>query len=208
MEVHHIRDSTISLYDHFYRSSFDSNFRFSITEREGNTLNVFIDLLDKKYNINSIGNDFLFRYFVFQFLYWSNTELKHFNKKVNFNLIIGSKAFKRWLDRDTEFDFTLYDTWALNKLNVEKTYFLKKIEKEDNKSELNISEETEKKRLYGKVEGLNHCIEFTTMYDRKSRHCFECKFKVDCIEVQRVNLPTVYKHRNGKNIRQFSSRAI
>lgn len=168
--------------------AFEYFFRpIEITETREKHLNSFLKLLYKKYSIHCISNDFVCKYFFFQYKYWKDLNLSKFNGKMELSYIVGKKAFDRWLNRNVEFDFELelYPKQLLADL------------KQDNDKGDNRYEEVEKKRFYGTIRGFNHCIEKTTLYNRLSKNCFDCRFKVECIEVQRVNFTNIYKQRKN-----------
>jgi hypothetical protein len=159
----------------------------SITDTRNKHFDSFVILVNKKYGVYSVGDDFICKYFYFQYEYWKDLDISCFKGTVQPSYVIGKKAFKRWLDRDIEFDYKLelYPKQLTSLLQDER------------KCNLSKFEEQEKQRHYNTIRGFSHCIEKTTLYNRMSKLCFSCKFAKDCKEVQRVNYIKIFKEREN-----------
>lgn len=168
------------LYEAFYRKVYgNSKYIFDPTEKMQKCISTFIELLDKKYKIESIGATFLSSYFIFQFGYWTELDLKVYNERITIPFIVGKKAFERWINRKQEFDWQLYNSNFLKIYKVNINEIIQKFKEEDT-SILNRSEEKEKKRFYNTDRGALHCITNTTLYNHQSSLCLVCKNKNDC----------------------------
>ena len=105
---------TYYLYQVFYRKLYgNEKYLFIPSVKQQKLIENFIITIDKKYHLESVGLNFLISYFIFQFSY--NSKLKvvekaHWSNRIQLSWIIGDKAFKRWLDRDTKFDWILYES--------------------------------------------------------------------------------------------------
>lgn len=182
------------LYEHFYRKIYSNpNYIYLPSDRGEKYISSFIELLDKKYKIQSIGREFLIKYFLFQFNYWYELDINSFNKRVNIQYIIGKKAFKRWIDRDVSYDWSILQSFVIPTLNIQSIPLPKLYEKVYER--LSKSEEVEKKRWINTTRGFLNCIENTTLYKKNSGECLVCKFKVECKKILRRNYPIIYKNR-------------
>jgi hypothetical protein len=190
------------LYEFFSSSLYKKHlYVFNETDTSRKHTETFLKLLDKKYSLQCIGQDFLINYFFFQFNYWSKLEIQSFNKKVNLSFVIGKKALDRYILRDVSFDLHIRNHFC-------KEFKIKVSEIKNTLSDCygstnykNTSEEIERKRYYATYEGFLNCIRMTTLYNPKSLSCITCKFKKDCLEIQKSTLPKIYKHRNATIVR-------
>ncbi len=185
-----------ALYELFYQKLYNQElYIYSPSESAYKQTDNFLKLLDKQYTLESIGNDFLVTYFIFQFAYWSELDISAYNKNIVISYIIGPKAFQRWLDRDTEFDYTI-NLFQVKKTKVTRGEALNLI-KEVNEERHDVlkHEEQEKTRFVNTDRQLTNCIENTTLYNPKSIHCITCKEKVTCKELLEDRFPQIFYHR-------------
>lgn len=165
-----------------------SNFSFSPSNSETTSLKKFIGFIDKKYGLNGIGANFIFEYFIFQLDYWHGLETR-FGKKIPLSWFIGLKAFDRWVNRIEHDLFHAYKT-------AREYGISKNILKEKNKPFDYLSvkeyEEVEKNRFYGEIDGLLNCIETTSMFNKSSKLCIDCKWKDVCKKNLKKEYPKVY----------------
>lgn len=190
----------VALYELFYKKLYNQeNYIYTPSQTAEKQILNFIKLLDKKYTLESIGNNFLVTYFIFQFAYWSELEIDAYNKTIVVSYIVGPKAFQRWLDRDVEYDFTI-DSTLIQKTNVTKGEALKLIEEEgeERNDDKWRHEEIERKRFEGTDRQLTNCIENTTLYHPKSLTCIMCKEKATCKALLEERFPQIYFHRFKK----------
>lgn len=190
----------VTLYEFFYRKFYKQEFyKFSPSESAHKQIESFIDLLDKKYHIESVGNNLITTYFIFQFDYWSKLDITAYNKQINLSYIIGPKAFKRWLDRDRDFDWTI-ESVEIGKLTITRGEIIKNIiDINETRIDDLKHEEIEKQRFVNTDRQLVHCIENTTLYNPKSKSCLFCKEKAACKILLEERYPQIYHHRLSKN---------
>jgi hypothetical protein len=110
--------------------------------------------------------------------------------------IASDKGFERWQK---------YSLWYKKKLYVaEKKKVSKKLHK---KKEVYSSlkyldkttkfEEKEKERFFNTLKGFLYCIENTTLYNKRSNFCEECKFKKYCKKKLKDEYRVLYRFRKG-----------
>lgn len=151
------------------------------------TLN-FIEIINNRYGIHSVGLNFIFDYFVFQFDYWVNLDTM-FGKKIPLSWFIGKKAFQRWLERPERDLFHAYQTASSHNL------YKGLISPEQgtlNVQKLDEHEENEKGRFYNEPEGFVNCAETTTLYNHRSSSCMTCKWRLDCKKLLKQEYPKLY----------------
>ena len=190
------KTSIESLYEYFYQKIYNlPKYSYNDSKINSKYIESFLNIIDKKYKLPCIGKEFLINYFLFQFDYWSQLTLKSYNQTINPQYIIGKKAFQRWSDRDSSYD------WQLESLGIIKKY---KISLRDLKSLLNTQnvednnfEDKERKRFLNTERGFIHCIERTTLYNKRSSVCLFCNFKSDCEKLLKRNYPKIYEIRNA-----------
>jgi len=187
-----------TLYEFFYRKIYNQKlYTFCPSESAEKQIKNFINLLHKRYNIESLGDQFIVNYFIFQFKYWIQLDIQAFNKQINLSYIIGPKAFQRYIDRDVEFDWTLTSV-VFKKTEILKSQLLRVIEiTSDRKDELRY-EELEKQRFQKSDRQFLHCIENTTLYTPKSKHCLTCTEKIECKNLLEEKYPQIFYHRFKK----------
>lgn len=181
----------IEMYEVFSRKIHNlPNFIFEPTERELKQIENFLILLENKYDKNSIGRNFLYNFFVFNYDYWSSLDHKG-KKRIPLNWIIGKKSHDRWVRR-VEDDLYHAHKYATNtgihlglmKVGVEK--------RADDVTSVKNHEELEKKRYYNTEIGLTNCIESTTLYNHKSISCIRCNNRKECKSLLKDNYPKIY----------------
>lgn len=186
-----------TLYEFFYRNIYKQpHYVFQPSEASEKHIKSFIKLLDDRYKIETIGDNFITKYFIFQFDYWINLDLQAFNKTINLTYIIGKKAFTRWVERDRDFDYTINKVEINKKLIIKQSDLLSIIDKKEIVGEgISRSEEIEKSRFQGTKRQLLHCIENTTLRNPKSKICIMCSEKRACKQVLEERFPQVFYHR-------------
>lgn len=196
----------------------DLVYRFDYTE--STAINNFAEFLKKEYpgylNISK-----LFDFLGFGFCKWSYVkEQKEQETKRNYNIkahwIFGAKNFSEFLKR-TKSQKYFYYTKFVPKYNIsedEIIKFLKDkgliIEKEDIVIEdeiiikiypLNPTEENYKKLRHNTLDGLQLCLDNTTLYKYKSPFCINCIYKFACKKILKKNFPKLYQKRLAEQIR-------
>lgn len=187
-------------YQYFYQKVYSApKYKFSYTETSQKLVTKFLQFCDKKWKIQTLGENFLWNYLLFQFQYWDGLEIVSFNNKINFSFIFGEKAYKRYVDRDVEYDWQLQESNLVSKYKITQDDFSSLFSK--SQSSVFYQNPT---RLIGlnTLNGLNNCLEFTTLYDFKDVSCILCKYKEECKKLLETNYPDIYKSRNyGKTIK-------
>lgn len=186
-------------YNYFIRKKYSLKVLNTKTELTDKITDKFLLTLEKKYSLSTLGLNWLWRYLVFQFLYWEDLVIVSFNKKINFSYIFGEKALKRFFDRNSEFDFQLEDNTLLIKYTYSLTQFQSLFNENDKSEELYNNPN----RLIGlnTSNGLNNCLMLTTLYNPRDNSCVQCKFKDDCKTLLKLNYPEIYKSRiDGKTV--------
>lgn len=181
-------------YSYFYSKKYsDPKYRFNRTKTTESVCNSFLKIIDKAYSLHSVGEGFLWEYFLFQFQYWHDLTLQNqFTDKVAIAFIVGKKAFQRWHLRDTDYD------WQIDTYPIIKEYG---VDKKDvfKKQEHHATNDYSKhiRKLYLNTEkGLVTCIDLTTLYDPMDLSCIKCNSRKECKELLRVNFPQLYTKRS------------
>lgn len=196
------------LYEYFYRKIFDPAFRYTPATKIEGSITKFIAMFHKQYPTGSWNT--MYGYFVFQFQLWESKGINNYNKSVNYNNIIGAQPFKRYKDRNQEFDWISRDSAIIKKYKLSLSDFKRRysIDVKVVREEGEISTTTTTMREISGIEaalraqGLNteggflDCIELTTLHDPEDKSCKVCIFATDCKDIQRKNLPRIYNNRN------------
>lgn len=161
----------------------------SHTDRVSKLLSNFLKLIEGDgITKDNIGINWLFKYTSFQF---SRYKLEH---KVPATKIFGKKAYDKWCSRKpywavyatrnmystlsiTFQDFVTYCT------DAKVTYIRDK------------GDEIHKEPDHNTDLGFLKCLEYTTLYNHKSKWCMTCKFQKHCKAVLKKTMPTIYKQR-------------
>lgn len=193
-----------TFYSYFYRQKYkDHKFTFNRTKATESVCNSFLKLVDKKYSLQSVGYDFLYDYFLFQFQYWHDLTLENkFSEKIVIAWIVGKKAFERWEERNQEFDwqmetYPIVNTYELDKkdvLTLCKPYE-EPIQIQKSKSVPYDSSKRIRKQFLNTQKGFATCVEFTTLFDPADVSCIKCAYRTDCKELLKANYPRLYKER-------------
>ena len=180
-------------YEYFYQKKFDSfKYRYKPSEKAFKTIDNFLGLIKKHYPNRIIGKTFLWNYFVFQFNYWEDLTIEAFHGQFNANLVIGVKAFKRFLARSVEHDYIFETSEIIQKYN------LKKSELNEKPIELSIHRRYEvpvKTKYHNTDKGFATCIKLTSLYDHVHLICLRCNYSTDCKKLLKTNNPELYDAR-------------
>jgi hypothetical protein len=184
------KSEIISMYEHFYSRKYgNQSYKFKPTEKANEEIDKFLNYLDKKYNIISLGNKFLTTYFVFQFKRIDGQVFKRYSSKdkagkIQIYDIIGRKAIEYFNNRDINFDYTIDTNISiLEVLNDHK------------EQSLSLSEEIEKRRFDDSDRRFINCIERTSLYNNRSPTCCLCSFKRDCKKILQKAYNNIYINR-------------
>lgn len=179
-------------YELLYREKYgNEKYIFKPTPRAEQEISNFLLFFDKRYKLITLGKDFLFRYFNFQFRRVDGLILKRFSSKdksgkIQIYDIIGKKAIEYWLTRDVNFDFITEIDAVISKQTIIG---------EETVSSTNKHEELEKKRFHNTNRGFLNCVEKTSLFNHKSTNCVLCIFKNTCKSVLEKNYMKIYKNR-------------
>lgn len=151
-------------------------------------INSFLIMLDEYCGMESIGIDWIDRYYRFQWNYWLEKDLK---REVQLGWIIGKKAFQRYIEVTNweQVDFWIHQkTQAIPKLSQENDQILA--------DEFDLQNQARLK-YHNTEQGFAWCIENTSLYV-KSAICLRCRFNKKCRELLKVNYPSLYNRRMRK----------
>jgi len=167
---------------------------------ENKSIENFATLLKNKYGSNSIGVHWFFNYFCFQFEYWRTKKTELGEGLAYIEWIIGPKAFKRWEGKTK--DYWYFCQEGLLNFNKEIKFSKFKIIIEGKSifdiNKIRTDEEIEKGLYINQRKGFYNCLLYTTLFNKKSGLCQNCKFQENCKKIQRSNYPGIYKIRNNE----------
>lgn len=186
-------------YEYFYKKKYGNrDYKFELSPKSEKLIQNFLLLLERNYKTNfySLGNTFIWTYFIFQFRYWEDLEIESFSKRIVPAYILGEKAFLRYKERDQEFD------WSIEESEIIQLYHLSKKtlgELLETSPRTNKQDETYIKNLaWGTDLGFNTCLLYTTLYNKRDLCCIQCRYKVECKELLKSNYPKIYKTREER----------
>lgn len=198
---------TALIFQEYYRQvtlNQDYVFDLDAAGRRKKVINKFLDFLDKKYGLSSIGLDYLVNFIESGFnLYFDAKHLKYGVKSIQIEWIIGAKAIERY-ERIKDIDNKYFRRHRKIRQDIRlrvldkfknSTVSTRKAMKElltDGNVEFY---ELEKQRFYNTSEGLAWCMMNTTLYNHKSSICEACTNRNKCKEVLRENYPNLYQLR-------------
>lgn len=167
------------------------DFEFNPTANQKTQINNFIELLEKNIGVESLDEDFIFLFIVFQFERKHDQKTRFGKGRVPLNHVIGKKAYERWLRKPDNWKY-----WVdklIEKYDIEKPVKIFKT----NNGVLAFCDydETIKRMFKGTGELFFHCMELTTLYNPASECCEVCEDKQDCQEIQKQIYPKVHETR-------------
>jgi hypothetical protein len=193
------REIIIKLFEYFYQEVYHrKNFEFIPSSKELVTIDKFVELLQE---VNSLGEYWLFKYFSFQFKYWSEMKYKKFDG-VLVSYILGIKAFERFDNKNKDSDYFVDEFIRKYRLDSDKVFGSSYYKKDLLK--ISVAEEIEKQRIFIHSMRLANCMLNTTMYNKLSEICMLCSKIRMCKIIQKEKYPEVYNLRNDKNIEKIS----
>jgi hypothetical protein len=181
----------VEYYQYFYSKRFESEkYKFKPSEKGLKSIATFLNLM--KVHYPTMGRRFLWRYFIFQFLYWEDLTLEAFYGKFRIELVVGQKAFKRWQERNKDFD------GQIDSNDLKANYGIRMQDLISNIESVPIhypAEEGVKLAYHNTEKGFVTCIAFTTLFDSDQEACRQCKFNKDCKNILKQNYPHLYEIR-------------
>tara|TARA_R100000734_G_C3314042_1_gene105540 strand:- start:732 stop:1232 length:501 start_codon:yes stop_codon:yes gene_type:complete len=156
----------------------------------------FCSLLNSHYkNSNKIGNRLIVDYYAYQHLRWIDKTDTVFGNTVMLGWIIGNKAFSSWINKN-EGSMYIARERVLGRFKiVYKDIFEEYTQVEYNKVE--VHEENIKHQFIKTNDIFAHCLQNTTLYNKRSSYCLTCKFRTECKKIQKEVYPKIYKSRNA-----------
>lgn len=194
-----VADDVIKYYQYFYSKRYaNKKYKFVPSEKSLKLISTFLNLISKKHLLVTLGDQFLWNYFVFQFKYWSELDIKSFSEKIQPSYIIGKKAVERWFLRDIEYDYLFQrcdfiETYGLSKNDVIQQ------EKHAYKGDHEINIKT---KFHNTPNGFDLCLTMTTLYNHKHICCMSCNYRSDCKAILKENFPNIYAKRGYNNTKQ------
>lgn len=185
-----------AFYNHFYQHKYKvPDYKLRQTKTTLSVCNSFLKIVDTKYSLHAVGEDFLWDYFIFQFQYWHTATLENnYSDKIIIAWIVGKKAFERWEERDREKDWMIDKAAIINLYGLDKNSLYTKREQVIQMNNYDSSAPIRKKYL-NTDEGFALCVQFTTLFNPSDFSCIRCKNRVDCKELLRVNYSKLYQQR-------------
>lgn len=188
------------------------NYNLIYSSANNTLLDNFLLNLSKDYPLENIGSEFLMEYLYFSFSFWKSIEREDFKDFPLFNWVFGKRGYERWRSKNKEWKYFAEknlgqkpkdlvfsikisgkSTSKVDKKNSESGF----ISNYDRKSYrvVNHFEESDKKKFLNTEEGFLNCLEFTSLYNGKSRNCVRCKFSKECKIVLKKEFPTIAEIR-------------
>ena len=162
-------DNIIETYENVYQKVYNRvDFEMKRSERNLKFIENFIKLLDKEIGLDSIGENFIFDYTVFQFNYY---EEKKTRKDIQVNWVYGKKAFERWQKKGESYGY--FNSLLINRYDIEKPINDFDFDKE-------IYKDRERNRFYNTEVGNSYCLMINLNTNPKSKLCRFCKYKKVC----------------------------
>lgn len=195
------------VFQEYYRQvTLNQDFVFELdkTGKREKLINRFIDYVDTKYDLKSVGMDFLINFIESGFnLYFDAKHLKYGTKSIQIEWIIGSKAIERYekiRDKDNKYFRKFRKIRKDITLRISDKFKSASITNVKAINELLISGtldfyESEKAKFYNTSEGLLWCMMNTTLYNHKSKLCSVCSNRNKCKQILKENYPKLYTIR-------------
>jgi len=155
---------------------------------------------------DNAGDQMLWNYFLFQFSRWEGAvlvEKEIGGGKILPTMIIGQKAFSKFVERDQTYDWTFFtSTPFTERYQIRRTDFEEKRQashKEKITSQApTIHRDPNKAAFLNTEDGIATCVELTSLYDELDVSCKKCKFKEECIVLLKEHYPKIYEKQYGQ----------
>ena len=205
---------------HNYIISIDGKVKYDFNYTENSALYNFANFL-KENKKHYLTIDWLFDYFNYQFSYWNF--IKESKEKdgglylIQLHWILGKKALKRFNEK-TQKDSYFYHSNFFPKFQIKKEDLIEVLqnknlleteeEEEVDKiiifNGLNKREEELKQKRYNTIEGLEICLNFTTLFRFDSPLCENCNYRMSCKKTLRKNFPKIFQKRVAQKFVRYS----
>lgn len=194
---------TFLLFEYFHSKIYSTN-SFIPTTKIINAHRKFFSTINQTHANLLEDKIFWWKYFLFQFIYWSKLELLN-DRKVNYVFIIGQKAWSRWNNRNEIYDFTIVSNkikgqYCISQIDFNNYLMLRERVKNPNKTKIlkkSLSESLLRKRFHNTERGYNLCFTSTSLFDPTDKSCILCREKETCKVLLKNN-----------NHRLFNSRSV
>lgn len=176
MEVEEI----VKYYEYFYQKlSGNYSYNYFLTKRDRLIINNFLFIFENNgIKKESLGPNFWYSYFCFQFEYWRTKYTFLGKNKVILSWIIGVEAYKRWNSKSKDWKW-FSDNNLIRLFGINKQDLIPIVVQKQDINKLNINQEILKKN-FAETNKLGMCFFYTNLYNDKSEICLNCKEQVDC----------------------------
>lgn len=205
---------------HNYIVCIDGKIKYELNYTENSALYNFAKFLreNKKHYLTI---EWLFDYFNYQFSYWNfikeNKEKNGGLYLIQLHWVLGKKALKRF-DEKTQKDTYFYHSNFFPKFQIKKDDLINKLkeknlleikeEKEKDKviifNKLNKKEEELKQKKLNTIEGLQICLNFTTLFKFDSPICKICNYNIPCKKILKKTYPKLFQKRVAQKFVKYS----
>ena len=167
----------IQYYNYFQRRETGQlDFYYSLKNRDHVMINNFIDLIDQEWGLESVGEVFLWDYFLYSYFFFHNKKTSKGKNTVELNWICGLEGIKRYKSKDEDWRFYATDYVVSHGFSFDELRVKKKL----NRHLYEFLQSKERQRFHNSQKGFLNCIEFTKGFKLTSIECLKCKFKKDC----------------------------
>lgn len=155
----------------------------------------FVQLIDRRYSLGSIGDEWLFTYLCFQYEYWLDLETQIKSKTLPVSWILGEKAFNRYLNFPYR-DFTkargVMSGFGIRQSTIWGNSKRKSQLPQGVLNGILPYEELIKQTFFDQEKGFVLCIERTTLFNPFSDTCNGCRFRSDCKAILQRQTPSLF----------------
>lgn len=158
------------IYDEAYSKFYGFVGNMKLSEKNTNLIQVFLEVLEKNYGLDSIGRLWLFDYIIFQVRNYDGQDTL---MNLQPSWVFGEKAFARWLGRDR--NYLYYNRKFCTKYGI-----IIPIDAGIDEDGKDFYQNTERGRFYNMDQGLLHCTVLELNNDPDCRLCKKCNHKNSC----------------------------
>ena len=197
-----LRDKVVTAHQYFHRKIFNTpNYKFNPSDKQARMISNFCTMLLKEYKTEaSIGNKLITDYFAYQHLRWIGKTDTVFGNSVMLGWLIGKKAFNSWKSKaEGSLHIAREKVLFPFKINANEVFGVKSTLEY---MTVEVYEENIKHQFQKEESLLGHCIEQTSLYNKRSKYCISCKWRAECKEVQKQIYPAIYSIRNATKDRR------
>lgn len=178
------KQTILRFYEYFYsKLTANNDFVVHLNKKEKISLDNYIKIISKEIKLESIGEEFWYDYFCFQFEFWRTKYTRLGKNKVKFNWVIGKESWKRWNSRVECFRY-FHEIGFVKMFDIKKSDLIKIQKTNIDFTQIRPIEELIKSSKYNTKEGFQNCIMLTELYNEKSELCQNCIEKDLCIEIK------------------------